>query len=120
MHIYFNYIEKFSTISVANKIVAAAEIWSLDQFNCQKIQIMKVWFWCDWLKTLCWIETFFVILASIDTTQTVHHVIDGLGQNCNNTIAKTLELLQYCAEPLICVHMVHCGWYQWFGSTENL
>ena len=37
MHIYFNYIEKFSTISVANKIVAAAEIWSLDQFNCQKI-----------------------------------------------------------------------------------
>ena len=32
---------------------------------------------------------------------TTYDNIDGLAQNCSNSIADVLELLQYCAKPLM-------------------
>ena len=32
--------------------------------------------------------------------------IDGLVQECSNSIAKALELLQSCTKPLICIQLL--------------
>ena len=35
--------------------------------------------------------------------------MDGLGQDCVNSIAKALELLQSCTKPLmLSIYMLHC------------
>ena len=34
--------------------------------------------------------------------------IDGLAQDCSNSIVNALELLQSCAKPSICVHTLLC------------
>ena len=51
--------------------------------------------------------------------QTKYH-IDGLVQDCSNSIANALELLQFCTKPLTCkVHPNNYTYYAllWFGTS---
>ena len=38
---------------------------------------------------------------------TPHNDIDGLVQDCGNSIANAMELLQSCTKPSICVFLPH-------------
>ena len=40
----------------------------------------------------------------------LYHHFDGLVQDCRNSIANTLELLQSCTKPSILCHCVFVGW----------
>ena len=37
----------------------------------------------------------------------VWHYLDGLMQDCSNSIANALELLQSCTKPAICTYLLH-------------
>ena len=56
----------------------------------------------------CWLPSdtsIFVTWAGIH--------IDGLVQDCSNSIANTLEILQSCMKPLICIYMSIWGNFDW-------
>ena len=46
-------------------------------------------------------------------TYQLHHV-NGLVQDCSNSITNALELLKFCAKPSMCV----CNWCQWYSPTK--
>ena len=46
-------------------------------------------------------------------TYQLHHV-NGLVQDCSNSITNALELLKFCAKPSMCF----CNWCQWYSPTK--
>ena len=56
-------------------------------------------------KMVIYLMCFFVRLTHYSMNK--HH-IDGLAQDCNNSIANSLELLQSCTKPLILA-----SWYNY-------
>ena len=45
---------------------------------------------------------------------------DGLAQDCSNSIANALELLQSCAKPSICVNRPKCVEVSLYNPTHIL
>ena len=43
----------------------------------------------------------------VEYVHQVHVHIDGLAQDCSNSIANALELLQSCAKPSICLALIY-------------
>ena len=52
---------------------------------------------------MCWIYVGYISNHVYKNTKYPHVNIDGLVQDCSNSIANALELLQSCTKPLICI-----------------
>ena len=56
----------------------------------------------DWIALNSWMVSVLEVTfkeAKTLTNLTGHYHIDGLVQDCNNSIANAQELLQYCTKP---------------------
>ena len=62
-----------------------------------------------WLHTKCLTYLCSSKYTSTQCYKNAHAHIEGLAQDCNNSIANALELLQSCAKPSICCHTPFTG-----------
>ena len=58
-------------------------------------------------------------LSNVHVSLLLH--INGLVQDCSNSSALAMELLQSCPKPSICKwQYLHQNWYRWWLDTEQM